>query len=271
MYSNYICELCLRALQLANALRIQLLENEQRLYDLIEQPESPIQAFDPDFISRNYENQYEHISEIPQPEPKLVIHEDEHVNQVKNENADEKTVIKEEMPSNKVLEDFTSNVSTVALKTSNSTVGKIKVNKELGKMPASTNFIRNSRSSRSSEKVLHRNPETNEFECNYCSFITESQNLIKSHLITSHKTQINTYKCKFCDSTYFKGSNLKRHILSKHMNHRFKCTIPSCSVQLQDRSSLRRHIISTHGKNMTQDQIQSMMKKSRKGTISWFD
>ncbi|CAG9799968.1 unnamed protein product [Chironomus riparius] len=59
MCSKHVCELCLRTLQLANALRVQLLENEQRLYDLIEkdgeivEPESPIQAFEPQFRYMN--------------------------------------------------------------------------------------------------------------------------------------------------------------------------------------------------------------------------
>lgn len=65
--SKYICELCLRTLQLANALRAQLIENEQRLYDLIDkdqeidQPESPIQSFEPHFRFVNQSSSHHNL------------------------------------------------------------------------------------------------------------------------------------------------------------------------------------------------------------------
>ncbi|XP_070490426.1 zinc finger protein Xfin-like isoform X1 [Chironomus tepperi] len=91
MCSKHICELCLRTLQLANALRVQLLENEQRLYDLIDkdreivEPESPIQAFEPHFQYMNHVGTHENTNPILKIRP---IHEIHHNDSMDYESSD---------------------------------------------------------------------------------------------------------------------------------------------------------------------------------------
>lgn len=359
--SKYICELCLRTLQLANALRVQLLENEQRLYDLIDkdgdiaQPESPIQSFEPhfrymnqpsthqnlhpthlineihqndsmDYESSNYSMPtYQNQSSIQTPavnqnkmassdhkilnkllarpvnqisvtEPppltqipitraaskKLKIsvdeEEEEELVEVKKEKIiEENSVIKEQnlvehllyFPvKNESIQEAPKVITEAGSAKINKKVGKIQVCKEFGIFPEKEKEVQPVKRSkwtnacRGSEKVFFKNSATNTFDCLYCSFTTDTQNLIKQHLITEHQTEIPTYKCPHCDSTYFKGSNLKRHILAKHMNQRYECTHPKCTVLFQDRSALRRHLFGTHG-DLHPDDIDGMVKMAK--------
>lgn len=312
--SSVVCELCLRSLQLANALRIQLLENEQKLYEFLEgdeeleEPTSSIQYFEPQIkmysasLNTFHENSSTSQTILNQRQTNSEKSEKDHKEmeiesdvQIKTESSEEKIMHDEQVnktpepnPFGIVRERYPSITQFISYSMkSNANSHPSNHIQDQNESSTSENESKRPRegglrekrfkptpstpsTSRMSEKVIHKNPISNNYECSHCSFATSVQNAMKNHLIESHQAEIQSYKCPHCDSTYFKGSNLKRHIMVKHMNHRLDCIVDGCNSQFQDRSSLRRHLIRKHGREMPPEEVQNLVLKTRKETIKWF-
>ncbi|KAL7047975.1 hypothetical protein ACKWTF_003162 [Chironomus riparius] len=258
--SKVVCEVCLRSVQLATALKLQFVENQKKLYSEIEDIQIETQKSE---INPNIHDIQESESDLPKSVPQFInttIHKAVPVKITQKPQAK-----KRKITPKKVVSENTSN-SSFEIQSSIEIEPEIKIKEEQfeeGEIQFHNQFFDQFNYS-----------DTNPFDTNdsddpsnmleEMEMKTEqntSDSARKKVLVKSTVAGERVFPCVYCGKHYNKR-HMSRHINVEHKKIKFPCVVPDCPSSYSRKEKLRIHIQAKHI-DCSEEEYAELLEKVR--------